>query len=189
MNDEYIQGTFVTLRPATLKDRRMIYEWLAHSDVTPSMIGPPTYPDHAIPTWEEFCDDYLLHYFSDDCPELGRCFVIMANNNIVGQVNYNRIDNFAKWTELDIWMCSEENCGKGFGPDALKTLCEYLFANLDVLEFFIQPSSRNRRAIRAYEKAGFQKTGLSVKEAESVYGHASSTDSVYMVKKMGYSRL
>ena len=55
----------VSLRPAVASDRRQVYEWLARSDVTPSMMGPPDYPDHPIPSWEEFCADYLPHYFDD----------------------------------------------------------------------------------------------------------------------------
>ena len=184
MFDKNIKGTVVTLRPATVQDRRMIYEWLAHSDVTTSMLGPPTYPEHQIPTWEEFCDDYVLHYFNDCSPELGRCFVIMVKGEVVGQVNCNNIDKCNKRTELDIWMCSEANCGKGFGADALETLCKYLFRKFGILECLIEPSARNPRAIRAYEKAGFNRIVLPVEELEARYGPKDSVDTVYMVKKL-----
>lgn len=142
-----IRGNFVTLRPATEKDRRMIYEWMAHSNITSKMMGPPTYPDHPIPTWEEFCNDYKSYFFNDSSPELGRCFVIMVNGEAVGQVNYNEIDKNNKLTALDIWIRSEADCGKGFGTDALKTLCEYLSCKFGVLEFFVTPSARNLQAI------------------------------------------
>ncbi|RAJ99855.1 hypothetical protein LX87_01551 [Larkinella arboricola] len=39
-------GTRVCLRPATLSDRQSIYEWLAHSDLTALMLGPPTFPEN-----------------------------------------------------------------------------------------------------------------------------------------------
>ncbi len=41
-----IQGERVVLRPATEQDRRMIYKWLAESDITPSVMGPPYFLDH-----------------------------------------------------------------------------------------------------------------------------------------------
>jgi RimJ/RimL family protein N-acetyltransferase len=186
MEEQGLKGNLVMLRPAMVGDRRAIYEWLAKSDITSSMMGPPIYPEHKIPTWQEFCDDYVLHYFSEEKPELGRCFVIVVDGEDIGQVNYNSIDELNKRTELDIWMSSEANCGKGSGPDALETLCGYLFEKFGVSEFFIQPSARNQRAIQAYEKAGFKKISLSLEEAKAEYGPVYSIEPVYMVKKMGH---
>lgn len=183
MNKKSIEGNVVTLRPAAIEDRRVIYEWLAKSDITESMMGPPLYPDNKIPTWQEFCDDYVLHYFSDEKPELGRCFVIMVNNEPVGQVNYNAIDKNNR-IELDIWMSCQANCGKGYGPDSLKALCKYLYEEFGISEFYIQPSARNTRAIKAYEKTGFKKVSLSIEQAEKEYGPADGNEPVYMVKKM-----
>ena len=56
------------------------------------MIGPPTYPDHPIPTWEEFCDDYKAYFFDGSAPELGCCYVILVGGEPVGQVNNNGIE-------------------------------------------------------------------------------------------------
>jgi len=56
----------MALRPATEQDKRMVYEWVAKSDTTPSIMGPPQFPDHQVSTWEEFCTDYRSHYF-DGC--------------------------------------------------------------------------------------------------------------------------
>ena len=129
----------------------MVYEWVAKSDITPSIMGPPQFPDHPVPTWEEFCTDYRSHYFDGSKPEWGRCFIIIVNDMSVGQVNYNAIDQHHRRVELDIWMSCEANCGRGYGPDALQTLCDYLFQKYGIVEFVIQPSARNHRAIRAYE--------------------------------------
>ena len=115
---------------------------------------------------------------------MGRCFVILVNDEPVGQVYYNDIEEHEhrKRTELDIWMRSEQYCGQGFGSDALLTLCEYLVRQFGVQEFMVQPSARNRRAIRAYEKIGFVKLPLTVKEARAQWGPNDYFDSVYMVK-------
>lgn len=177
-----IQGKRVTLRLAMEQDKRMIYEWLAESDVTPFTMGSPHFPDHPVPTWEEFCADYKPHFFDGSNPELGRCFVIMVSGMPVGQVNYNDIDQYHQRTELDIWMGCEANCGKGYGPDALQALCEYLFLTYGIVEFVIRPSARNRRAIRAYEKAGFQQVALSPEQQKAEYGLGDYDDSIVLVK-------
>ncbi len=184
MAEQTLQGRLVTLRPATLDDRRPIYDWAAHSDATSAMMGPPTYPEHPIPTWEEFCGDHKPHFFDGSAPHLGRCFVILVNNEPVGQVYYNDIEEHEqrKRTELDIWMRAERYCGQGFGSDALLTLCEYLACQFGVQEFMVQPSARNPRAIRAYEKIGFVRLPLKVGEARAQWGPNDYFDSVYMVK-------
>ena len=171
------------LRPATEHDKRIIYEWSAKSDITASIIGPPQFPDHPIPTWEEFCADYKSHNFDDSAPELGRCFVIVVDDKPVGQVNYNNINQHQHCTELDIWMSCEANCGKGYGPDAIRTLCEYLLQEFGVIEFVIGPSARNSRAIHAYEKAGFQRISLPPEEIEAKYGRGDYYDTVRLIKQ------
>ena len=178
-----IYGEQVVLRPATEQDKRIIYEWSAKSDITASIMGPPLFPDHPIPTWEEFCADYKPHYFDDSAPELGRCFVILVDDMPVGQINYNGIDKHNHWTGLDIWMSCEANCGKGYGPDAIKMLCEYLLRDFGVIEFVIEPSARNSRAIRAYEKAGFRRISLSPEEIETKYSHRDYYDGVWLIKQ------
>jgi len=110
--------------------------------------------------------------------------MILVDDKPVGQVNYNSIDKHNSWTALDIWMSCEANCGKGYGSDAIKTLCEYLFRDFGVTEFVIEPSARNSRAIRAYEKAGFQYMNLPPEEIEAKYGRGDYYDSVWLIKEM-----
>jgi diamine N-acetyltransferase len=186
MHEQEIRGRLVTLRPATPADRRQIYEWSAHSDAMQAMMGPPTFPDKPIPTWEEFCDDYVSYYFDDSAPLLGRCFVILVDGTPVGQVNYNDIEERggAKRTELDIWLGAERWCGRGSGTDALVTLCRYLARAFGVQAFVVQPSARNPRAIHAYEKVGFRKLELSLKEAKREWGPSDYYDGVYMVRRV-----
>jgi RimJ/RimL family protein N-acetyltransferase len=102
----------------------------------------------------------------------------------VGQVNYNDIGEREgrKRTELDIWLRNQSECGKGYGSDALEALCTYLHERFGVEEFMVQPSGRNPRAIRAYEKAGFLRLNLPIKQARELWGPNDYDDSVYMVK-------
>jgi len=88
---EIIHGKLVTLRPATPQDRKPIFEWLTNSDLTSKMMGPPTYPDSKIPTWEEFMVDYREYFFDSSQTLLGRCFVIEVNSEPVGQINHDKI--------------------------------------------------------------------------------------------------
>lgn len=177
-----LRGLRTNLREATEVDRRNVYDWLTHSDLTSSMMGPPQFADHAIPTWEEFCRDYRPHYFDGSKPNQGRCFVIVSDQADVGVVCYSRLggDNV---TDVDIWLRSETDCGKGFGSDALRILTDYLNKDFGVTQIAVSPSARNHRAIAAYKKAGFhlmptEKYHEFVKSEEMEY-----EDNVVLVKE------
>ena len=149
------------------------------------MMGPPNYPDLLIPTWDEFCADYLPHYFDDSEPYTGRCFIIVAGGQDVGVVCYNNIDDQRRLTELDIWLRSEADCGKGYGSNALRLLCAHLHEAYQVAEFIVRPSKRNRRAIAAYQRAGFELLVLSPAEQRMAYGVGDYADTVVLSKRIG----
>ncbi|MBI4744846.1 MAG: hypothetical protein HY776_08560 [Actinobacteria bacterium] len=85
-----ISGNNIKLRPAKLSDRKKIYLWLAKSDLTPSMMGLPTYPDNPVPTWEEFCKDYNKSFFNAYGNRKGRHFVILAEDFGVGTIGFDK---------------------------------------------------------------------------------------------------
>ena len=184
--DEDIHGRHVSLRPACPEDGRMILDWLLRSDVTPSMLGPPLYPERAVPPPGTDREGYEPHYFDGSAPELGRCYLILAGGEPVGQVSYNDIHEHGgrRRTELDIWLRSESCCGRGHGTDALDDLCRHLHERLGVSEFLVQPSARNPRAIRAYEKAGFRRLDVPIEQARALWGPSDYDDSVYMVRSL-----
>lgn len=172
-----IHGKAIILRPATPQDRKPIFDWLTNSDLTSQMMGPPTYPDSRIPTWEEFIADYREYFFDNSQPLSGRCFVIEVNSEPVGQINHDKIYPPDNTTELDIWLKNSRYTGKGYGTDAIITLCDYLAKTSGCQRFLISPSRRNINAIKAYKKAGFIETDLAIDPAMADYN-----DAVVMIK-------
>ena len=169
----------IKIRPATLMDKRKIFDWLTNSNLTEEMIGLPNYPDSKIPTWDEFAKDYPDHYFTDSNPLKGRCFIILNKEDEVGQINYNAIDHITNITYLDIWLSDKKHTRKGIGTEAIKLLCEFLFKKHNCEQIHISPSKRNINAIKAYEKAGFEMTDIKLDESEMDY-----VDNVVLIKKM-----
>lgn len=165
-----ISETQIKLRPAKISDRRKIYLWLTKSDLTPSMMGAPNYPDTQIPTWKEFCQDYNISFFNSSGNKKGRNFIILSNSTEVGTVGYDLFDKNKRRVILDIWLRAEKYCGLGYGSDALITLCNYLHRKYGIKDFYISPSSRNKRAIAAYSKSGFKKIQMSRSEAKKEFG-------------------
>ena len=158
--NKHTSPPIIALRPATLADKRAVFEWLAHSDLTHQMLGPPVFPDNLPPTWEEFNNDYFDWFFEGSKPLQGSCFIILFNGEPVGQINYNDIDTTNQCTELDIWLSHSKHTGKGYGTHAIILLCHYLKETFDLKRIYIGPSQRNVNAIRAYEKVGFVETSV-----------------------------
>lgn len=180
-----ISGQKVELRPARESDRKKIFIWLTRSDLTSSIMGPPDYPDFAIPTWEEFCAEYPLSYFNASGDGSGRNYIIVMNEEEIGTIGYDLLDRRKDRVVLDIWMRSDKDCGKGCGSDALTTLCGHLHRTYGVTTFMICPSARNKRAIAAYRKAGFEvirllDSGAQLKE----FGRTEYDDNILMTKKV-----
>ena len=180
-----ISGEKVELKPAQESDRRTIYEWLSQSDLTSSMMGPPVYPDHPVPSWDEFCEDYTPSFFNSSGDGKGRNFIIIAGRLEVGTVGYDLLDKKKNRVVLDIWMRAEKYCGHGYGSDALKTLSIYINKTYGINNIIISPSARNKRAIAAYIKAGFKYLS-TINKAEQIkeFGVSEFEDNILMIKEI-----
>jgi diamine N-acetyltransferase len=155
----------VQLRRAVLTDRPIIFDWMAKSNLTKSMLGEPNFPDAPIPLFNEFIIDYSDDFFTDNNNSTGKCFIVLDENYEVGTLCYDLMNLKKRWVLLDIWLKDEKYCGKGYGSEALKLICFYLCKTKDINIFYIAPSLRNARAIKSYEKAGFNKIKMNRSEA------------------------
>lgn len=164
------RGSKIKLRSAILTERKKIYLWLVKSDLTHSVMGHPAYPDAPIPSWKEFCRDYRNSFFNSFGNKKGRNYIILVDDTEVGTVGYDLFDEKKCRVILDIWLRAEKYCGRGYGSEALMTLCQYLNRKYGIKSFYISPSSRNSRAIAAYLKAGFKRIPMSRKKAIEEFG-------------------
>ena len=127
------------------------------------------------PTYQEFCEDYCNYYFDGSAPEKGRGFIIEHNGNVAGFISYASFHLKPSKAELDIWMNSLVNCGKGFGTDAIIALGDYLNETLGVNQLIMRPSAKNKNAIKSYKKAGLEESGAQpqdymLEECLDMYG-------------------
>lgn len=90
--------------------------------------------------------------------------------------NVELMDVTESGAEIGIAL-DEDFWGKGFGSEALKRIVDYAFDKLRLDEVHLVVFSHNLRAIRCYQKLGFEvyKTEQNVAEIDGV-----SVDDVYM---------
>lgn len=106
-----------------------------------------------IPTKSDFFKDWDYYYFRDIQNKKGRCFHILKNGEKIGQINYNAIKD--NQVDIDIIIYDKENWSKGYGSSAIKLMSAYLEEKYHVDKIWIDVHPENKRAIKAYEKAGF----------------------------------
>ncbi len=143
-------------------------------------MGPPHFPDAPTTPWEDFRADYGEHFFAGTRPDVEMSCIIEVDDVPVGQVNYEVRGSGPRTAELDIWLRSEGDCGRGYGPDALTSLTRSLAEAYGVREFILRPSARNTRAVKAYEKAGFRRLSLTREQQTELYGPGDYADAVVM---------
>ncbi|MEM6764194.1 MAG: GNAT family protein [Bacteroidota bacterium] len=148
-----LKGKLISLRPLRGEEFRLFYKWATHSDAT--SFWYQSKPGDEIPSYMVFKHEWPAYYFNDTFPTKGRCFGILVDNQLIGQINYNEIQAKDKSVSLDILLASHTNMGRGYGTDALKTLTSYLFKSFPVTACTAEIFAENYRAIRAFQKAGF----------------------------------
>jgi RimJ/RimL family protein N-acetyltransferase len=173
----------VTLRLAAPADREHAYRWCAQSDITELMLGPPTFPDAPIPTWEEFVEDYRSFFFDGPLTARGRSFVIEADGRPVGHVSFDGRGLPEGTVEVDVWLSERAVCGRGYGPRALRLLVDRVRGEFGTRRFILRPTARNSAAIRAYTRAGFALSDMSQEQAESEFGAGDYHDFVTFIRE------
>jgi diamine N-acetyltransferase len=146
----------IEIRHALQSERDKIYDWLAFSDTASMHMGEPDYPENPVPTREEFDLGFEEFYFKEDTRKLGSVMIIESDGIEIGCMCYACFHLKPQAAELDIWMNARKYCGNGYGSAALVKMIDYLRRDFNVKNFIIRPSEKNKRAIRAYEKAGFR---------------------------------
>jgi RimJ/RimL family protein N-acetyltransferase len=77
----------------------------------------------------------------------------------IGSCGYHRVDWRNRAGEVGILIGPRDYWGKGFGTDAMQTLVAWGFYTLNLNRVELRVFSDNERAIRSYQKVGFQIEG------------------------------
>ncbi len=144
-DDVVLQGERVQLRPMREDDLPRIVEIIGHPQVEP---------------WWQYHDATRLHRELFEDPEVV-AFAVEFEDRVVGVVEYyEETDPDYMHAGIDIALDPECCVGKGLGPDTLRTLIRYLFAERGHHRIIIDPAIANERAIAAYQKVGFKPVGV-----------------------------
>ena len=146
---EPIQGPRLRLRSITPDDLPALMRWLSDPEVMASYGLPPS-------TLAEVRGAFLE-------PSSLPCwrFIIEADDRAIGELQYYYSYAEVTWSAgIDIFIGEPDARDRGLGTEAIRTVLQYLFETKGVSRVVIDPEPSNRRAVRAYEKAGFRLDGV-----------------------------
>lgn len=84
-------------------------------------------------------------------------FLITLDQKVIGHISLVRARK--NWYETQIIIGDKRNRGKGYGVKAIKILIRKAKRS-NISKIFLEVRPDNLRAVRAYEKSGFKKSGL-----------------------------
>lgn len=86
-------------------------------------------------------------------------FAIIVDGKVIGSIGVFRQDNIHRRTAELGYYIAEEYWGKGIMTEAVKQICEYIFAKSDIIRIYAEPFAYNAASCRVLEKVGFQYEG------------------------------
>lgn len=136
----------VHLRPITAADTAKIVAWRNKEFVRKNFIYQ-----------QPFTEEGHMAWFREQV-ESGRVaqFIICVEDREIGSVYLRDIDREKGEAEYGVFIGESDALGKGYGTQAAKRMLDYGFGKLGLKKIFLRLLEDNLRALKSYEKAGFQ---------------------------------
>ena len=116
------------------------------------------------PYTEKDAEDYITAMLCADKSAVF-AYAICLEDRAVGSIGAFRQSNIHfRTAELGYYL-AREYWGRGIVTEAVRQLCERVFAQTDILRIYAEPFSDNVGSRRVLEKAGFQLEGILCRNA------------------------
>lgn len=148
-----LHGERVYLRRPTMDDAIRVFHWERDDEVW-------RYDPHR--PFSESLADFLPIFEQNYVRGNGRqfWFIIEDEQHIpIGTSTYFNVDYRLGQAEVGLGLGDKTRWGKGYGPDAIRTLVRYLFSLPGMVRIYAETAAANRPARRAFAKANFVEVG------------------------------
>ncbi|PIP11753.1 MAG: hypothetical protein COT45_05590 [bacterium (Candidatus Stahlbacteria) CG08_land_8_20_14_0_20_40_26] len=153
MQNPYIIGNSICLRPVEVGDAPLIQEW--HNDPElRKLAGAPRLV--SMLTAEE--EDIKNVSKSED--EVYLMIVKKADNKPIGFIRLNGLTSSERIVWLRISIGDKASWGKGYGSDAMRSVLQWLFGEENIHRVELETFATNERALKFFEHIGFKREGV-----------------------------
>jgi len=148
-----IVGKKVRLRPVERDDLPRFVEWFGDPDVRRYLL---LYLPFSLAQEERWFESLQGRLERQQDVLLA---IETADGVHIGNIGLNSINWKDRNAELGIVIGEKAYWSQGYGTDAIRTLLELAFREMNLHRVFLRVDVDNERGIRCYEKAGFQRDG------------------------------
>lgn len=149
-SDPILTGPRIGLRPCREPDLPRLLE----------ILREPAVASHWSEADDAFDRQELLSGDDPDGDERITTFVIVLEDEVIGWIaGWEKLHRDYRHAGVDLFVTTPRQ-GKGYGTEAVRLVCTFLFEVREHHRITIDPAADNLRAIRSYEKVGFKRVGI-----------------------------
>lgn len=145
-----IEGEKTRLRAIEREDIPTFVRWLNDQEVR-------RYLEMYLPISRAEEEEWFEHHLRDNST---RVLAIETKEGVqIGNISIDELDWKNRSARLGIVIGEKEHWGRGYGTDAVISLLEFIFNEMNLHRIYLSVFDFNERAIRCYEKCGFRREG------------------------------
>jgi diamine N-acetyltransferase len=152
VNNAYLIGKQVYLRPLETEDAPALQAWINDPDVYPYLAVTRPFNRQAE---EAFVERSMK---SDHDLTLG--IVVREGDRLIGTAGLFRIDFRNRHAGFGIMIGDKKSWNRGYGTEATRLIVRHAFETMNLNRVWLMVYEFNPRGTRAYEKAGFRLEGV-----------------------------
>ncbi len=154
----HIHSTRIRLRAAEREDIPTFVRWINDPEVTEDLLFAMPMSHAAEEQWFDamMSNPTSEHTLVIELPEDDSD----QDYRPIGNCQFLNIDWRNRSSEVGIMIGEKEFWNQGFGTETMQCLLEHGFNTLNLHRIWLQVIDKNKRGIRAYEKAGFTHEGI-----------------------------
>lgn len=166
-----LRGKLVELTELRAHDRDVMFRWINDPETVRfnAPFSPVHEPNHA-------------GWFDSISRDNSRVVLVIrpvSAPQAIGIIQLTDIHRVHRTTELIIRIGEDKNRGKGFGTEALDLAAKFAFDDLNLQRVWLRVFANNERAIRAYDRSGFEVEG---RMKRAVFINGSYLDEIIMAR-------
>jgi len=162
MNNPFLIGKSIYLRPVETTDVSSIQRW--HND--PELRKLARSGELPVTLEREEKDIKAASHASDEAYLM---IVKKLDNKPIGFIRVNDLTSSTKDVWLRMIIGDKSSWGKNYAGEALRSVLEWLFYELNIHRVTLGTYVTNKRAIKFFEKLGFRREGV-IREAHFIDG-------------------
>lgn len=144
-----LRGERITLRHPTMNDAKTIFHWERDDEV---WRYDPRRPFSS--NMSDFLPVFERNYVHGNGRQFW--FIIEDEKHIpIGTITYFNIDYRLGQVEIGLGLGDKTRWGKGYGPEAIRTLVQFLFSHPGLTRIYAETARANQPSRRAFAKANF----------------------------------